>query len=73
MTPLAIVEDFDEFENVVPGFVAGLVIAMMDQLGFQGMEKTFHRRMLASLTLTGSQQFPVRLIEPTMPCSASRF
>jgi hypothetical protein len=41
MASLAIVEDFDEFENVVPGFVAGLVVAMMHQLGFQCVEKTW--------------------------------
>jgi hypothetical protein len=73
MASLTIVEDFDEFENVVPGFVTGLVVAMMHQLGFQCVEKTFHRRVVASLALTGSQQFPLRLIEQTMPCSASRF
>jgi hypothetical protein len=39
MASLAIVEDFNEFENVVPGFVAGLVLAMMHQLGFQCVEK----------------------------------
>jgi hypothetical protein len=43
----------------VPGFVAGLVIAMMDQLGFQGMEKTFHRRIDAPIEV--KRQFaPVR-------------
>jgi hypothetical protein len=46
---------------------------MMHQFGLQGMEKAFHRRMVASLALTGSQQFPLRLIEQTMPCSASCF
>jgi hypothetical protein len=71
--PLAIVENLNVLENVVPGFVAGLVVAMMHQLGFQCVEKTFHRRVLASLALTGSQQFPLRLIEQTMPCSTSRF
>jgi hypothetical protein len=35
---------------------------MIHQFGFQGMEKALHRRMLASLTLTGSQQFPLRLM-----------
>ena len=73
MASLAIVEDFDEFENVAPGFVAGQVVAMMHQFGLQGVEKTFHRCMVASLALTGSQQFPLRLIEQTMPCPASCF
>jgi hypothetical protein len=71
--PLAIVENLNVLENVAPGFVAGQVIAMMHQFGLQGMEKAFHRRMVASLALTGSQQFPLRLIEQTMPCSTSRF
>jgi len=51
MASLAIVEDFDEFENVVPGFVAGLVVAMMHQLGFQCVEKTFHRRIIPTVSL----------------------
>jgi hypothetical protein len=37
--PLAIIENLNVLENVAPGFVAGQVIAMMDQFGLQGMEK----------------------------------
>ena len=73
MASLTIIEDFDKFEDVAPCLVAGLIVAMIDQLGFQCVEKAFHRCMVASLALTGSQQFPLRLIEQTMACSASRF
>jgi hypothetical protein len=40
--PLAIVENLNVLENVAPGFVAGQVIAMMHQFGFQGMEKALN-------------------------------
>ena len=49
MASLTIVEDFDGFENVVAGFVAGLVVAMMHQLGFQCVEKTINLLFLEPL------------------------
>ena len=39
MPPLTIVEDLDVLEDVAPGLIAGLVVAMMDLLGLQGMEE----------------------------------
>ena len=35
-------------------------------LDLQRTEKSFRHRVLASLTLTGSQQLPFRLVEPRM-------
>jgi hypothetical protein len=64
MTPLAIVEDFDEFENVVPGFVAGLVVAMMHQLDFQCVEKTFHRGIIPTVSLAAHRADDAVLGQP---------
>ena len=38
----------------------------MKPLDLQRTEKSFRHRVLASLTLTGSQQLPFRLIDPRM-------
>jgi hypothetical protein len=46
-----------------PGFEAQAVQAF----DLQRAEQGFRHRMLASLTLTGSQQLPLRLIDPRMP------
>jgi hypothetical protein len=51
MAFLAIVEDFNEFENVVPGFVEGLVIAMMHQLGSQCAKKAFYWHVIPTVSL----------------------
>ena len=64
MASLAIVKDFDEFENVVPGFVAGQVVAMIDQLGFQCVEKAFHRRVIPAVSLAAHRADDAVLGEP---------
>src|SRR3954452_19768507 len=53
--PLAIVENLNVLENVSPGFVAGQVVAMIDQLGFQCVEEAFHRRVIPAVSLAASR------------------
>src|SRR3954470_12285300 len=50
MSPLTIVEDFDVLEDVAPGLVAGLVVAMMDQFGLQAVEEALHGRVVPAVT-----------------------
>ncbi|MGF7212437.1 hypothetical protein GGE65_007064 [Skermanella aerolata] len=40
---------------------------VVKSLNLQRAEKRFRHRMVATLTLTGSQQLPLRLIDPRMP------
>jgi hypothetical protein len=48
------------------GLAPRLEAHAMKPLDLQRPEKSFRHRMLASLTLTGSQQLPFRLIDPRM-------
>jgi hypothetical protein len=63
MHPLPVVEG-------KPVDVLGLTpcfkVHIVKPLDLQRTEKSFRHRMLASLTLTGSQQLPFRLIDPRM-------
>lgn len=51
MEPGSVVKDLDEGEDIALGFGAGLVIAMMDELGLQGMEEAFHRGVVVAIGL----------------------
>ena len=73
MSALTIIEHLHVFENIKHSLLPGLIGSVMNLLRLEAVEPAFCRRMLASLTLTGSQQFPFRLIEHTIPCLASSF
>jgi hypothetical protein len=45
----SIVEAFDEGEDITLGFGAGLVLAMMNELGLQGMEEALHRGIVVAV------------------------
>jgi hypothetical protein len=64
--PLAIVENLNVLENVSPGLVAGQVIAMMHQFGFQGMEKALHRRIIPAVSFAAHRTDDAVLGEPLL-------
>ncbi len=47
----SVVEALDEGEDIALGLGAGIVVAMMDQLGFQGMEEALHRGIVVAIGL----------------------
>ena len=53
--------------NLIFGLAPGLEVHAMQAFNLQRAEKRFRHRIVASLTLTGSQQLPLRLIDPRMP------
>lgn len=50
MMAQTIVENFDVFEDIKPGLDPGLIVAMKDQFGFEGPEKTFDGRVIITIT-----------------------
>ncbi len=52
VNPLAIVEHLDVFKEIVLGLGTSLVVAVMNQLGFQGTKEALHRRVI--ITVTGT-------------------
>ncbi len=53
--------------NLIFGLAPGLEAHAMQAFNLQRAEQGFRQRMLALLTLTGSQPWPLRLIDPRMP------
>ena len=53
--------------NLIFGLAPGLGVHAMQAFNLQRAEKRFRHRVVALLTLTGSQQLPFRLIDPRMP------
>ncbi len=54
-------------DDLVLGLAPCFKAHVMKPLDLQRAEKRFRHRIVASLTLTGSQQLPLRLIDPRMP------
>jgi len=46
-----IVEALDEGEDIALSLGAGLVLAMMNELGLEGMEEAFHRGIVVAIGL----------------------
>jgi hypothetical protein len=57
----SIVEALDEGEDIALGFGTGLILAMMDELGLQGVEEALRQGIVVQLAL--------RLIDAVMPAS----
>lgn len=51
MKPLAIVISFDVGKQVMPGSIAGWIASLVHELGFQGAEPAFHRRIVEAISL----------------------
>lgn len=51
MEPGSIVEALDVGEEIALGLGVGLIFAVMDELGLQGMEEAFHRRVVEAVGL----------------------
>ena len=51
MEPGSVVEALDEGEDIALGLGAGLVVAMMNELGLQGMEEALHRGIVIAIGL----------------------
>src|SRR2546426_5765266 len=52
VTPLAIVEDFDELEDRRPGLLARGVALLMHQLAFEGSEEALHRSVVITVSFS---------------------
>jgi hypothetical protein len=63
----SIVEALDEGKDIALGFGAGLVVAVMDELGLEGVEEAFHRCVVVAVGLAahgcgdagGREGFPI--------------
>ncbi len=53
--------------NLIFGLAPRLEVHAMQAFNLQRAEQGFRHRIVASLTLTGSQQLPLRLIDPRTP------
>ncbi len=52
MSPLAVVEQFDVFEQLVAGLSSVTPPALMDQFNFESGEKTFRHRVVPAIAFT---------------------
>ena len=52
MSPLAVVEQFDVFEQLVAGLSSGTPPAPMDQFNFERGEETFRHRVVPAVAFT---------------------
>ena len=52
MPPLAVVEQFDVFEQLVAGLSSGTPPAPMDQFNFERGEETFRHRVVPAVAFT---------------------
>jgi hypothetical protein len=65
MHPFSIVEG-EPVDDLVFGLAPRFKVHTVKPLDLQRPKKSFRHRVVASLTLTGSQQLPFRLIDPRM-------
>ena len=66
MHPFPIVEA-EPVDNLIFGLAPCFEAHAVKPFDLQRPEQGFGHRVLASLTLTGSQQLPLRLIDPRTP------
>lgn len=52
MEPCSVVKALDEGKDIALGLGASLVVAMMNELGLQGMEEAFHRGIVVAIGLS---------------------
>ena len=52
MSPLAVVEQFDVFEQLVAGLSSGTPPALTDQFNFERGEETFRHRVVPAVAFT---------------------
>ncbi|MDA9440798.1 hypothetical protein XH98_17210 [Bradyrhizobium sp. CCBAU 51745] len=51
MESCSVIEVLDQGEDVALGLSAGVVLAMMDELGLQGMEEALHGGVMVAIGL----------------------
>ena len=52
MSPLAVVKQFDIFEQLVAGLSSGTPATLLDQFDFERGEKTFRHRIVPAIAFT---------------------